>query len=59
MSKKQERIKRLIKVHTRLNTPLRGASEKAKYSTYDRDVMIDTMRIIEELLKEDGVVADL
>lgn len=57
MNKKKERIARLIKVHTRLNTPLSGASKNAQVSTYNKDLMIDTMNIITELLAEDGIFA--
>lgn len=57
MSKKKERIQKLIKIHSRLNTPVKGASEKAEYSTYRKDCMIDTMKIIEGLLADDGIFA--
>ena len=55
MSKKKERIQKLIKLHTRLNSPVKGASTKAEYVTYDKALILDTIEQITELLKEDGV----
>ncbi len=57
MSKKKERIQKLIKIHSRLNTPVKGASDKAEYSTYRKDCMIDSMKLIEQLLADDGIFA--
>lgn len=55
MSKKKERVQKLVKIYSRLNTPIKGASEKASQITYNRELIIDTMHIIQELLGDDGV----
>lgn len=55
MSKKKERIQKLIKIHSRLNTPIKGATDKASQVTYNKDLIVDTMEVVEQLLREDGV----
>lgn len=55
MNKRQQRIQKLIKIHSRLNTPIKGASDRASQITYNRDLIIDTMEVVQELLKEDGI----
>ena len=57
MSKKQERIQKLIKINNSLNSPIKGAGKNANVCTYNKGMILNIMSELELLLKLDGVLA--
>ncbi len=55
MSKKNDRVNILIRLHRGLNTPIKGASSKAEQTTYRREHVVNMLGAIEDLLKLDGI----
>ena len=55
MSKKQERINRLIAINNTINSPLTGAGANAQQCSYRKETILKVMDEIEKILKLDGV----
>lgn len=55
MSKKQERIQKLVCIHKVLTHPMSGASKKAEKIAYWKPTMEATIDILEDILKSEGV----
>tara|TARA_R110002020_G_scaffold382179_1_gene593007 strand:+ start:466 stop:654 length:189 start_codon:yes stop_codon:yes gene_type:complete len=55
MSKKKERVKYLVGIYNAMNSPIKGASEKAEQTTYTKTSVLQILKTVEFLLKEDGI----
>ncbi len=57
MSKKNERVQKLIKINNTLNEPASGLDRESEYCTYSKETILLIMVEVESLLKLDGVFA--
>lgn len=57
MSKKQERINKLIAINNAINSPLTGAGKNAERCSYRKETVIAIMKELEAVLALDGVFA--
>ena len=55
MSKKQERVSKLIAINNALNSPLTGAGANAQKCSYSKEKITAIMFEIEKILALDGV----
>lgn len=55
MSKKQERISKLVAINNAINSPLTGAGANAKQCSYRKETMVEVMKELKEILALDGV----
>ena len=55
MSKKQDRINKLVSLNRALNSPIKGAGANATQCTYNKELVLSMMNVVEEVLALDGV----
>ena len=56
MSKKQQRINKLISIYNAVNSPVKGASSKAQQCTYSKEKVEAVLSAIKDILELDGVL---